>query len=71
MVLTGPGEGTFDCTATGTIEDYLPPDYAFLQYGSLTGCHGTGDFEGMHMKGRFTNEANPGIGDYDFWGVLW
>lgn len=71
MVLTAPGTGTFDCTVTGTLEGYLPPDYPFIQYGNFTGCRGTGDFAGMQMKGRFTNEANPGGGNYDFWGVMW
>lgn len=70
-VLTVPGEGTFDCTVTGIIEDYLPPAYAFIQYGNFTGCQGTGELAGLHMKGRFSNESNPGIGDYDFWGVIW
>jgi hypothetical protein len=37
----------------------------------MTGCRGTGDFAGMKLNARFTNEANPGVGIYAFWGTIW
>lgn len=72
FVLTAPAVGTFECGGSSyLIEEYLPPDYLFVQSGNFAGCNGTGAFEGMHMKGQFTNQANPGVGDYDMWGVIW
>lgn len=66
------GTGTFECNASFKVENY--PD-AFTQSGVISGCHGTGDFEGKRMKGYLTNEANPGFGGpdapYDFRGVIW
>ena len=66
--------GTWECRNSFKIENW-PDPRAFIQYGNLTGCHGTGAFEGMKMKGRMTNEDHPGLGDaltiYDFWGVIW
>ncbi|HZD04655.1 MAG TPA: hypothetical protein VE173_07050, partial [Longimicrobiales bacterium] len=39
--------GTFECVGSFHIRDYPGPDY--VQEGNVTGCHGTGDFEGMKM----------------------
>jgi hypothetical protein len=39
-----------------------------------TGCHGTGEFEGMRMRAWISNEADPGTGGdtvYDLWGEIW
>ncbi len=70
--LTSPGVGTFECGGSSfRIEGYLPPAYAFVQSGNMAGCNGTGAFEGMHMKGQFTNEGDPGSSTYDVWGVIW
>ncbi len=65
--------GTFECVGAYKIENY-PDPAAFIQYGNVSGCQGTGDFEGMKMKGYLTNEANPGLGFatiYDFTGEIW
>lgn len=65
--------GTFDCVGSYKIENYPDPT-AFIQYGNVSGCTGTGDFEGMKMKGYLTNEAVPGLGFatiYDFTGEIW
>ena len=68
LELTSPGIGTFECSATGKIEGF---PLEIIQYGNQTGCHGTGDFEGMKMRARFTNEANPGIATYELIGEMW
>ena len=69
---TSPGVGTFECAdVTGTIKGYLPPSYALIQFGTWTGCKGTGYFEGKKMNARFTNEQNPGVFGYKVWGVIW
>jgi hypothetical protein len=62
------GVGTFECVMTTKIEDFFS---GIVQYGNITGCHGTGDFEGMRMKAYTTNEANPGIPIYATWGEIW
>lgn len=72
LVIASPGVGTFECPATGKLEFFPTAD--FIQYGNHTGCHGTGDFEGMRMRAWISNEANPGTGGdtiYDLWGEIW
>ena len=69
--------GTFVCNNTSRIQDFsLTDPETMMQAGNMTGCLGTGDFEGMRMNVRLSNEANPGNGGaevtfYDFWGVIW
>lgn len=68
------GQGTFECTATLKIENFLLDPYPgpdFIQYGNFSGCRGTGDFAGMKMKGYGSNQPNPGIFIYWFWGEMW
>jgi hypothetical protein len=72
LEITSPGVGTFECPATGKLE-FFPTD-DFIQYGNHSGCHGTGDFEGLRMRAWISNEANPGTGGdtvYDLWGEIW
>ncbi len=64
--------GTFDCTSSFKIENFPTSD--FTQVGLFTGCHGTGDFEGMNLWAYVSNEDHPGLGDtatHDFHGVIW
>jgi len=65
--------GTFECNASFRIENF--PTDAFIQYGTVGGCRGAGDFAGMNLRYYVTNEANPGMGGpgtiYDFRGVIW
>jgi len=67
------GSGIFECAGSFKFENY--PDFeTFIQYGNVSGCHGTGDFAGMRMKAYLTNEADPGLGfvtTYDFSGKIW
>jgi hypothetical protein len=58
FVITSPGTGTFECQGSSTLVDYPGP---WVRSGKLYSCEGTGDYEGMKMKARFTNEANPGV----------
>jgi len=72
VVITSPMVGTFECKGGGKIENWPTDD--FIQYGNQRGCKGTGDYEGMRMKARISNEANPGLGAgaiYDLWGEIW
>jgi len=61
--------GTFECVGTFKLLGVPGPEY--VQYGNLTACQGTGDFEGMMMKGYTSNELNPGTDLYDLWGEIW
>jgi len=61
--------GAFECVGTFKIEDRFTED--FIQYGNMTGCHGTGDFEGMKMNAYVTNENDPGTSTYQLWGEIW
>jgi hypothetical protein len=66
------GVGTFECKTSAKIENY--PDFAtFIQYGNVTGCKGTGAFEGRQMKAYVTNKDHPGLitGVYEFSGEIW
>lgn len=58
--------GSFECNFSAKIEAF---GAAQLQYGNMTGCPGTGDFEGMKMNGRFAQR--PGETVFDFRGVIW
>jgi hypothetical protein len=62
------GEGTFECVGTFKIENALT---RMIQYGNITGCHGTGDFAGMRMKAYTTNENTPFPFIYEAWGEIW
>ena len=68
LEITSPEAGGFECRGSSKIEGF--PD-ALIQYGVLAGCAGSGDYDGMKMKVRFTNEANPGIWVYEFVGEIW
>jgi len=57
------GDGSFDCPSHTEIEGYLPPDFEFIQKSKYT-CKGSGVFDGKKMKGTFSNEQNPGVGNY-------
>jgi hypothetical protein len=65
--------GTFACNASFKIENF--PTDETIQYGTVGGCDGEGDFEGMRLRYYVTNEANPGMGGpgtiYDFRGKIW
>jgi hypothetical protein len=40
----------------------------------MSGCKGTGSFEGKRMKGLISNQNDPGLfldSTYDFWGKIW
>ena len=70
--LTDPGSGSFECTAGhGAFDGYMPPYFAFVEYTTYLGCHGSGDFDGMRMVFRMTNEANPGLGEYEGTARIW
>jgi hypothetical protein len=70
--LTDPGSGSFECTAGhGGFDGYMPPLFAFVEHTTYLGCHGSGDFDGMGMMFRMTNEANPGIGEYEGTAQVW
>jgi hypothetical protein len=62
------GEGAFECVGTFKIEHFFT---GIIQYGTVTGCHGSGAFEGMKLNSYVTNEANPGSFVYAFWGEIW
>lgn len=51
--------GTFACNNLGMLENYPAPD--FTMHGHLSGCKGTGDFEGMNLWASFSNEDSPGL----------
>lgn len=61
--------GTFECVGTFKLVGFPGPGW--LQYGNVTGCHGTGDFEGMKMKGYSSNENYAGTWTHDAWGEIW
>jgi len=66
------GTGTFECNNSFRMKNWPTDD--FLQYGNLTGCTGTGDFEGMKLRGFVSNESDPGLfvdSVYEIWGEIW
>jgi hypothetical protein len=65
--LTSPGAGTFECRTLGHSEDTFGPQWSLG--GPMMACHGSGDFEGMHMKGYGANR--PGEYVFDIRGVIW
>ena len=65
--LTSPGVGAFDCKTNGVLDDAFGPQSSLA--GIVLACDGSGDFEGMHMKGRVANR--PGTYIYDLTGVIW
>ncbi len=68
LEITSPGSGAFECRGSTKIEGF-PAE--LVQYGTLAGCTGRGDYDGMSMKVWLTNEANPGINVYAFNGEVW
>jgi hypothetical protein len=65
--LTEPAVGRFECRMNGLSINYPGPEFTLA--GDLYSCHGSGAFEGMHMKGRYSNRIGTDI--YDTVGVIW
>jgi hypothetical protein len=64
------GAGAWDCRATYVMEPY--EGGGWVAWGQVTGCKGTGVFEGMNMKLFGTNEPPLPPGQtFRFSGEIW